>query len=60
MQVRYNNNPAMDYVKSILNPFNTDAIRAPSDFHLPTSILNHRYEMDHTFGATYGVACLLP
>lgn len=48
------------YVKSILNPFNTDAVRGPSDFHLPTSILNHRYELDHNFGTPYGCVCLLP
>lgn len=58
MMVRHN--PAINYVKSILNPFNSDAVRGPSDFHLPTSILNHRYELDHNFGTTHGCALLLP
>jgi len=57
MEIR---NSSMDYIKSILNPFNTTAIRGPSDFHIPTSILNHRFEMDHTFGQKYGAMCILP
>lgn len=58
MLVRHNS--GADYVKSILNPFGTDPVRGPSDFHLPTSMINHRYELDHIFGTTHGCACLLP
>jgi hypothetical protein len=50
----------LGYVKSILDPFATSAVRGPSDFHLPTSILNHKLEVDYTFGTTSGVACVFP
>jgi hypothetical protein len=54
------NYPSEMYIASVLNPFATESVRAPSQFYTPTSILDYRFELDYTFGTTYGVALILP
>lgn len=44
----------------VLSPFNNIAIRAPSEFFQPTSLLTYKLEYDFTPGTGHGVVCVNP
>lgn len=57
----YNNKSRVtNYYKSVLAPFSTEVSRGPSDFYMPTSILDYKFTKDVTFGTAAGVMVLYP
>lgn len=48
------------YEKMVVSPFDNEAIRAPSNFFAPTSLLTYRLEFDFKPTTGYGAICVLP
>lgn len=44
----------------VVSPFNTEAVRGPSKFFQPTSLLTYRLEYDFTPGGPTGACLVLP
>lgn len=45
---------------NVLNPFEAIAVRGPSDFYQPTSLISYQYEKDITFTGSFGLFTLFP
>lgn len=43
----------MSYINSVLHPFDTTSQRGPSDFYMPTSILDYKAILDTPTTGTY-------
>lgn len=45
--------PEGSYIRSLLNPFTTESTRGPSDFYMPTSLLDYKLVIDTPNTGTY-------
>lgn len=48
------------YERMVVSPFNSEAVRGPSKFFQPTSLLTYRLEYDFTPGVGNAICCVLP
>lgn len=44
----------------VLSPMNNQIVRGPTDFYLPTSLLDYKYEQDVTFNSATGTIVVYP